>query len=325
MIYKQISSKAIIRKVMRDIKPTHSNWIDDAVEWIGEALEHIGANSQLTMKKVVLTIKEHKAILPTDLYYINQVAVNSTMTSEVKSELLTLTTLVKSLKDDIYTYQQDLNVIMNETIEKRDAAGKARWAERIEEYDTLYKTNVNELNEINSRIIVLEGMFFNVDGQGGNTLTPLKYGTSSFPKAIHCEDCINETANFVDSYIVDNDYIKTSFESGTVCLTYMAFPVDEECFPLVPDDISYKEALFWYIFKQMLLGGFDKPNNRVDYSFADQKWNKYCSQARANANFPNIDKMNSFMNQWVRLIPDLNQHSVMFESLGDRENLNRSM
>ena len=35
------------------------------------------------------------------------------------------------------TYQQDLNVIMNQTIEKRDAAGRARWAERIEEYDTL--------------------------------------------------------------------------------------------------------------------------------------------------------------------------------------------
>ena len=325
MIYKQISSKAIIRKVMRDIKPTHSNWIDDAVEWIGEALEHIGANSQLTMKKVVLTIKEHKAILPTDLYYINQVAVNSTMTSEVKSELLTLTTLVKSLKDDIYTYQQDLNVIMNETIEKRDAAGKARWAERIEEYDTLYKTNVNELNEINSRIIVLEGMFFNVDGQGGNTLTPLKYGTSSFPKAIHCEDCINETANFVDSYIVDNDYIKTSFESGTVCLTYMAFPVDEECFPLVPDDISYKEALFWYIFKQMLLGGWDKPTNRIDYNYADQKWRFYCTQARNAANFPDIDKMESFMNQWVRMVPNINAHELFFEELNTREDINRSI
>ena len=325
MIYKQISSKAIIRKVMRDIKPTHTNWIDDAVEWIGEALEHIGANAQLTMKKVVLTIEDHKAILPTDLYYINQVAVNNTMTSDVQSELLTLTTLVKSLKDNIYTYQQDLNKVMEETIEERDAVATATWKDRVEDYDTIYKTNVNELNEINSRIIVLEGMFFNVGGQGGNTLTPLKYGTSTFPKAIHCEDCVNEVSNAADSYIIDNDYIKTSFKSGAVCLTYMAFPVDEECFPLVPDDISYKEALFWYIFKQLLLGGFDKPNNRIDYSFADQKWNKYCSQARANANFPNIDKMNSFMNQWVRLIPDVNQHSVMFESLGDRENLNRSL
>ena len=41
-IYKTISSQALIRKVLRDLRPTNTNWLDDAVEWIGEALEHIG-------------------------------------------------------------------------------------------------------------------------------------------------------------------------------------------------------------------------------------------------------------------------------------------
>ena len=53
MIYKNTSSKHIIRKVFRDLKPNDDNWIDDAVEWIGEALEHIGSASQLCQKKVV--------------------------------------------------------------------------------------------------------------------------------------------------------------------------------------------------------------------------------------------------------------------------------
>ena len=44
MIYKNKSSQTIIRKVFRDLKPTNDNWTDDAVEWIGEALEHIGAS-----------------------------------------------------------------------------------------------------------------------------------------------------------------------------------------------------------------------------------------------------------------------------------------
>ena len=39
-VYKTISSKAVIRKIFRDLKPQNDNWIDDAVEWIGEALEH---------------------------------------------------------------------------------------------------------------------------------------------------------------------------------------------------------------------------------------------------------------------------------------------
>ncbi len=168
-------------------------------------------------------------------------------------------------------------------------------------------------------------MFFNTDGTSGNQLVPLSYGSSTFPEGIHCEDCVNSISNAKDSYIIDCDYIKTSFPTGQICLTYKAFPVDDECYPLVPDDISYKEAMFWYIFKKMLLGGFQKPNLKMDYPQAEQLWSKYCAQARANAVFPDIDRMESFMNQWVRLVPDLNRHEFFFEELNTREDFNRSI
>jgi hypothetical protein len=93
---------------------------------------------------------------------------------------------------------------------------------------------------------------------------------------------------------------------------------------MVPDDISYKEAMFWYIYKQMLLGGYDKPSNRIDYNFADAKWKYYCTQARNAANYPDIDRYESYMNQWVRLVPDINRHAAFFETLNDRETLYRS-
>ena len=107
-IYKEISSKAIIRKVMRDLKPNTDNWIDDAVEWIGEALEHIGAAPQLCLKKHVLDIKDHKALLPSDLYYINQVAVNNSVSPTVSSELETLTSKVKALQSTVKEYNEKL-------------------------------------------------------------------------------------------------------------------------------------------------------------------------------------------------------------------------
>ena len=81
--------------------------------------------------------------------------------------------------------------------------------------------------------------------------------------------------------------------------------------------------MFWYIFKQMLLGGYDKPTNKIDYAFADQKWQAYCTQARNSATFPSIDKYASFMDQWVRLVPDINRHETFFEFLNDRESLDR--
>lgn len=311
-VYKQISSKAIIRKVMRDIKPNNANWIDDAVEWIGEALDHIGASAQLVQKQCVLTIKDHKVLMPTDLYYINQVATSRTMGANKNSELDSLITQVRELKDTVKAY--------NKTLESDllDNASKVTNAD-LSTYDTQYKSNVLELNKLNSRITVLEGMYFS----GGGSLTPLSYGASTFHSSMHCDECVNEFSNNKDSYIIDGSYIKTSFISGTICLSYAAFPTDEDCYPLVPDDISFKEAMFWYIFKQLLLGGYDKPTNKIDYAFADQKWQTYCTQARNSATFPSIDKYASFMDQWVRLVPDINRHETFFESLNDRESLDR--
>ena len=75
-IYKTTSSKVIIRKIFRDINPNTDNWIDDAVEWMGEALEHIGAAPQLELRNCVLSVKDYKAALPRDLFYITQVAIN---------------------------------------------------------------------------------------------------------------------------------------------------------------------------------------------------------------------------------------------------------
>lgn len=292
-IYKTISSKVLIRKIFRDLKPSKDNWIDDAVEWIGEALEHIGATPQLCQKQCVLDINDHKTLMPSDLYYINQVAVNNSVTTGSSSEIDSLTTKVAELKAQIVDAQ----------------------ASGLE-----YSSTTAVLHEINSRIVVVENVYF----KDSNQLQPLQYGASTFHKSMHCDGCVNENSQYEETYIVDCDYIKTSFKTGKVCLSYMAFPIDEECYPLIPQDISYQEAMFWYIYKKLLLSSPQFKNNGIDYNFADEKWKYYCTQARNAANFPDIDRMESFMNQWVRLIPDMNRHDSAFENLNTREDLYRN-
>ena len=294
-VYKTISSKAVIRKIFRDLKPQNDNWIDDAVEWIGEALEHIGAAPQLNLKNCVLDITDHKTLMPSDLYYINQVAINSSVSPVSATELDKLTTKVKELQADIAAAQD---------------AGLE------------YSSTTSILHEINSRIVVLENVYF----KNENHLQPLQYGASNFHQSMHCTGCVNENAEYEDTYIVDNDYIKTSFESGKICISYMAFPTDEDCFPLVPDDISFMEAMFWYVYKKILMS-FRAPaetkGNGISYQFAEQQWKYYCTQARNAANYPDIDKYESFMNQWVRLIPNMNRHDAGFEQLNNREDIYR--
>ena len=294
-IYKTVSSKAVIRKIFRDLKPHNDNWVDDAIEWIGEALEHIGAAPQLNQKQCVLTVADHKVLIPSDLYYINQVAINNSVSPVSSDELDTLTTKVEELKTQIKSAQDD---------------------------GLEYSATANVLHEINNRIVVLENVYFRNEA----SLQPLQYGASTFHKSMHCTGCVNENIRYEDTYIIDNDYIKTSFQSGKICVSYMAFPTDDDCYPLVPDDISYLEAMFWYVYKKMLLS-FRTPTetkgNGINYQFAEQQWKYYCTQARNAANFPDIDKYESFMNQWVRLIPSLNRHDLEFEQLNTKEDLYR--
>ena len=284
-IYKNISSKYIINKIMRDIKPGHDNWIDDAIEWIGEALEHIGATPQLETKNCVLTVANYKVCLPDDFYLMKQVGSNTTISPTISNEI-----------DTISTKMDEIKTLLDENPDQN-----------------LY----SQLRDLASRMIILENMYF----KNEEVMTTIPYGTGTFMNSEDCTDCAETPLK--DWYIIENGYIKTSFESGKICISYQAFPVDEECYPMVPDDVSYREAMFWYVFKQMLLGGYDKPTNRLDYNFADQKWRYYCSQARNSANYPDIDRYESFMNQWVRLIPNLNRHADNFETLNDRENLYR--
>ena len=303
-IYKHTSCKSVIRKVMRDIKPNNAEWVTDAIEWIGEALEHIGASTQLVRKQKILEIQNHRHVLPDDLYYINQVAVNNTVSVANSNELQTLLSKVNTLKATLNEYNTNVETLTSSSLVTAD----------LDNFDAQYKSNALELRELTNRIVVLESVYF----ENSSSLQPLKYGAGTFHSSIHCDKCVNEFASSADSYIIDGGFIKTSFTSGQICISYMAFPLDEDNFPMIPDDISFREAMFWYIFKKLLLGGFDKPTNKIDYGFADQKWQYYCTQARNAANFPDIAKYDSFMNQWARLIPNIDSGASFFEDLNDR-------
>jgi hypothetical protein len=107
-IYKNVSSKEIIRKVFRDLKPANANWLDDAIEWMGEALEHIGASTQLCTKHAVIPITNHKGSLPGDLYYINQVAVNTCVSGSLDSQVDVVINQIENLNSNILNYSSQL-------------------------------------------------------------------------------------------------------------------------------------------------------------------------------------------------------------------------
>lgn len=306
---------------MRDIKPDDANWTYDAVEWVGEALEHIGAGAHVETRGCVIDVKDFKASLPADVYYVNQVSINEVIGANTSALDTQLEQAVTSIKSDLNAIDF-INTSLRNTIDIDPVTGQNAVYISEGAAELLSSVGKGLDGSVQRALIRLE--VYARDYYTRDQQTVLAYCTTNFPDALHCEGCVNKEAQSKECYYIENGRIKTSFKEGKVCLTYTAFATDTDCYPLIPDDISYKEAAFWYIYKKLLLAGLHDPsNNGIDYNFADQKWKYYCTQARNDAKFPDIAKYESFMNQWVRLVPRINLFDEGFESLGDRENLYR--
>jgi hypothetical protein len=105
-------------------------------------------------------------------------------------------------------------------------------------------------------------------------------------------------------------------------LSYQAIPTDIDGYPLVPDDSSFTEALYWYIVMKLLYPKWRDGRIRdAVYMDAKMSWNFYSKQAYGNAMMPNIDQLESLKNQHLKLIPELGQHKEFFSTLGQQEHL----
>lgn len=134
---------------------------------------------------------------------------------------------------------------------------------------------------------------------------------------------VNKTSFTNYDYRVNLDTITCSYRSGTLTIQYLAFPVDEQGLPLVPDNVSFTEALFWKVAYQLAIRGYAFKNPQMrDINFCKQKWNFYCLQARAEANMPDPELANRLANNFIKLIPSRNEWNNMFSTLGDKENIN---
>lgn len=122
-------------------------------------------------------------------------------------------------------------------------------------------------------------------------------------------------------YDLDPCYIRTTFKSGDIYLSYEAIPLDEDGFPMMPDEYSYKTACFWYCAKMLMLPDwFAGKHNR--YEEAELKWQFYCGQAGAKSMMPDLSRLENIKNQWVRLVPDINRGCQFFNGLSQQERVN---
>jgi hypothetical protein len=109
---------------------------------------------------------------------------------------------------------------------------------------------------------------------------------------------------------------------GYVRLSYDAIPLDTDGYPMVPDMISYIEAIYWYIVMKLKYPEYlsGKMQRQIYYDIRNS-WNFYCKQAYGESLMPNQDEMENIKDEWNKLMPEMNSNIDFYSSVGKRQNI----
>ena len=152
------------------------------------------------------------------------------------------------------------------------------------------------------------------------TNSPMAYSTDPFHSSYYCEGYTQCCSGEKDTYKLNDNYIMTSFEEGTVRLAYRAFPTDEDGLPLIPDNQSFIEACKWHVGMKIATQLYiqDKfTEAKLNLFITNRDW--YVAQATSKANMPNYDRMENIKNMFTSLIPQLRANDQRYLNIGKIE------
>ena len=178
--------------------------------------------------------------------------------------------------------------------------------------------NISDLSAFDQQIIRTVGIS-RVDNQFSNDeAVPFNYLFQN----LNLVDPQIDSFTDID-YKVEHNRVTTAFKDGFIRLQYLALPVDDRGWPLVPDDVSFRDALFWKIaYHVSMRDPACLKNPRMqDMEYCRQMWSKYCNQARAAANMPTLEQTERFANNWLSLFNVLDHQSNGYRDIGKKGNI----
>ncbi len=294
MINKLISSKSIIAKIIADLDLQEEEIkISDFIEWIGEANEKIGAVTQCIQKDIVLKVSGYQAKLPSDL-----------------NNLYTVAFSFKSNGGWIPLKRSTSNFTLPDSITPSDTEMLINDNDMIPLVKNLfgYTTDREAIDKLNEDINTKQTL---------NTLlnqytVPSVNGTMQFSNSTNFSNTLQ--------YMLKPGYIVTNVENGYIKLSYDAIAVDMDGYPMIPDNQSYFEAIYWYVtmkFKYPLYLNGRMPQ----YIYFDirNSWNFYRKQAYAEALMPTQDELENIKNTWTKLVPVYDDNSTFLSNISDEQ------
>ena len=126
------------------------------------------------------------------------------------------------------------------------------------------------------------------------------------------------------TFKVQNHVIFTSIENGDIKVSYKAIPVDEDGFPLIPDNPTYHKALELYIKVELFTILFDEGKIKSDVlQHTEQQYAWRAGQLTSEYNIPSEEEMQSLCNSWCTLIQRTTDFDSGWRHMGNREYIKR--
>ena len=136
----------------------------------------------------------------------------------------------------------------------------------------------------------------------------------------HTHKCFDNTVNADLTYKIQGGVIITSIEKGCIEISYQAIAVDEEGYPMIPDNSSFTRAVQAYIKKEWFTILFDQTKiSQQAFQQAQQDYAWAVGDCRSEFNRLTIDKAESLFNSWRTLIIRDTEHRRGFKNNGSKE------
>jgi len=165
---------------------------------------------------------------------------------------------------------------------------------------------------------------------------PLYWASQSAANNYACHSCqvpICKGDNCGNTFYLNDSYLITNINNGidsnlpdedkSVCINYLGIHLDEDGFPMIPDDIYYQKAIESFIIHMIDYREWRKGKITDKVKDASEaNWLFYVNSARGSGNMPNTAQLENLTSIMTRLMPMRREYSKNFRNMPRRENLN---
>ena len=152
----------------------------------------------------------------------------------------------------------------------------------------------------------------------------LRHATDIYHKALSCSNKSTEEMITEYTYTTQKGVMYTSVKEGYVQISYTQLALDEDGYPLVPDNEKVKLAIEYYILHRFLepLWMMGKITDKA-FQYIEQKRSFYVGGAQSSMQLSGMDHLESTMNTINRLIINTQAFNNFYKASGEKEKIKK--